>query len=70
FVARVDAQMRPTVWMVGGCRSWYLDKSGRNSTLWPGFVPSFRRLLGRFRPEAYVMTHTAVPTTTTAADRA
>jgi cation diffusion facilitator CzcD-associated flavoprotein CzcO len=55
FVARVDAKMRPTVWMQGGCRSWYLDSGGRNSTLWPGFVPSFRRLLGRFRPEAYVM---------------
>jgi cation diffusion facilitator CzcD-associated flavoprotein CzcO len=55
FVARVDAKMRPTVWMQGGCRSWYLDAGGRNSTLWPGFVPSFRRLLGRFRPAAYMM---------------
>jgi cation diffusion facilitator CzcD-associated flavoprotein CzcO len=59
FVARVDAKMRPTVWMRGGCRSWYLDATGRNSTLWPGFVPSFRRLLGKFRPAAYV-TSTAV----------
>ena len=58
FVERVDAKMRPTVWMQGGCRSWYVDASGRNSTLWPGFVPSFRRLLGRFRPEAYVMSKT------------
>src|SRR5215475_6431555 len=56
FVTRVDAKMRPTVWLRGGCRSWYLDSGGRNSTLWPGFVPSFRRLLGRFRPAAYVMT--------------
>ena len=60
FVARVDAKMRPTVWMQGGCRSWYLDAGGRNSTLWPGFVPSFRRLLGRFRPAAYVMTKAPV----------
>jgi hypothetical protein len=20
-----------------GCRSWYLDRNGRNTTLWPGF---------------------------------
>ncbi len=53
FVSRIDIRMRPTVWMQGGCKSWYLDATGRNSTLWPGFVPTFRRLLRRFDPAAY-----------------
>lgn len=55
YVERLDARMQPTVWMRGGCQSWYLDAGGRNSTLWPGFVPTFRRLLGRFNPAAYEM---------------
>ena len=53
-VADIDRRMRPTVWMQGGCKSWYLDAHGRNSTLWPGFVPSYQRLLRRFEPTAYV----------------
>jgi cation diffusion facilitator CzcD-associated flavoprotein CzcO len=69
FVSRVDAKMRPTVWISGGCRSWYLDASGRNSTLWPGFVPSFRRMLGRFRPEAYVMSAARAATPAVRAER-
>jgi cation diffusion facilitator CzcD-associated flavoprotein CzcO len=31
-----------TVWNSGGCRSWYLDASGRNTTLWPSFTFAFR----------------------------
>ncbi len=54
FVARVDARMRGTVWTAGGCKSWYLDKSGRNFTLWPGFTFSYHRRVRRFRPAEYV----------------
>jgi cation diffusion facilitator CzcD-associated flavoprotein CzcO len=36
FTARLDARMARTVWL-SGCRSWYLDRQGRNTTLWPGF---------------------------------
>jgi hypothetical protein len=43
FVAAVDERMRRTVWLRGGCRSWYLDATGRNSTLWPGFTVERRR---------------------------
>jgi len=37
--------MRGAVWTAGGCDSWYLDATGRNSTLWPGGLP--RRAIGR-----------------------
>jgi cation diffusion facilitator CzcD-associated flavoprotein CzcO len=41
-----------TVW-ASGCRSWYLNASGRNTALWPGATFAFRRLTRRFRPEAF-----------------
>ena len=40
----MDAKTEPTVWN-SGCSSWYLDKDGRNSTLWPGLTIEFRRRL-------------------------
>lgn len=53
FVAEVDRRMARTVWVTGGCRSWYLDATGRNSTLWPGSIPEYRRRVRRFRPREY-----------------
>jgi cation diffusion facilitator CzcD-associated flavoprotein CzcO len=50
---KVQTAMARTVWTTGGCRSWYLDKNGRNTTLWPGFSFDFRRRLRRFDPAAY-----------------
>lgn len=52
--AEVDRKMTGTVWSTGGCSSWYLDSTGRNSTLWPGFVTTYRLRLKRFRPQDYV----------------
>ncbi len=46
--------MAGTVWTAGGCSSWYLDSTGRNSTLWPGYVTGFRLRLARFRAGDYV----------------
>ena len=57
FVAEVDRRMAKTVWVTGGCRSWYLDRGGRNSTLWPGTIPQFERRVARFRPEEYRVEH-------------
>jgi cation diffusion facilitator CzcD-associated flavoprotein CzcO len=58
FMAEVDGHMAGTVWTSGGCASWYIDKTGRNSTLWPGFTFSFRRRC-RFRPAEYVFDESA-----------
>jgi cation diffusion facilitator CzcD-associated flavoprotein CzcO len=44
----VQRDLVGTVWTSGGCSSWYLDESGRNSTLWPRFTWQFRRRTGRF----------------------
>ncbi|MDB4968915.1 MAG: 4-hydroxyacetophenone monooxygenase [Myxococcales bacterium] len=53
FVARVDARMQGTVWNTGGCSSWYVDKTGRNSTLWPGMTFTFKQRIEKFRPSEY-----------------
>ena len=36
FNRRLQRRMSRTVW-TSGCRSWYLDANGKNTTLWPGF---------------------------------
>lgn len=55
FVAHVDEKMKGTVWTSGGCKSWYLDARGRNSTLWPGFTFTFKRRVEPFDPSEYVL---------------
>lgn len=55
YVREVDADMRGTVWTSGGCASWYIDETGRNSTLWPGFTFSYRRRLEKFVPEDHLV---------------
>jgi cation diffusion facilitator CzcD-associated flavoprotein CzcO len=51
-----DLQNKHTgaVW-ASGCRSWYLDARGRNTTLWPGFTFVFRRQTAHFDEQAYVI---------------
>ena len=44
----LQQRMQGTVWTSGGCRSWYLDASGKNRTLWPGSSWTFRRRTRRF----------------------
>jgi cation diffusion facilitator CzcD-associated flavoprotein CzcO len=56
FNTTLQRRMRRTVWLTGGCGSWYLDAHGRNTTLWPG--PSFEVALRtrRFDIERYDVT--------------
>jgi len=50
---RLQHRLARTVWNRGGCRSWYLDANGRNTSLWPGSTWTFRRRTRRFDPWAY-----------------
>jgi cation diffusion facilitator CzcD-associated flavoprotein CzcO len=56
----LQRRLSTTVWNTGGCKSWYLDANGRNTTLWPGYTWQFRRRTRHFDPWRYVMRHTAV----------
>jgi hypothetical protein len=48
------------VWNSGGCSSYYLDRNGRNSSIWPGFTFAFRRRTRTFDLGDYEV-HTADP---------
>jgi cation diffusion facilitator CzcD-associated flavoprotein CzcO len=50
----IAAKSRGTVWLGGGCHSWYLDQHGHNTTLWPDFTFRFRKLTRRLDRENYV----------------
>ena len=50
---QVQAALQTTVWN-SGCASYFLDKSGRNTTNWPWTTFTMRRRLGRFRPQDFV----------------
>jgi cation diffusion facilitator CzcD-associated flavoprotein CzcO len=53
YNADIDAMTQGTVWVSGGCKSYYLDRNGHNSALWPTFTWPFRRQLREFDVAAY-----------------
>jgi len=61
FVAEMHRASADTVWVAGGCDSWYLDAEGGNPTLWPYGVRAFQRRVARFRPEPYRLHPHPVP---------
>jgi len=49
YTRAIDEAAATTVWLTGGCRSWYLDeRSGRLALLWPDTVATFRERGARF----------------------
>ena len=49
----IDARMQGTVWETGGCSSFYIDRTGRNATIWPDFTWRFRHRTRRPATSAY-----------------
>ena len=58
---QVQERSRGTVWLDGGCASWYLDRHGRNTTVWPDFSFRFERELRSFDPAEYEFAPKRVP---------
>jgi cation diffusion facilitator CzcD-associated flavoprotein CzcO len=52
YNAAIEEQLEGTVWNTG-CKSWYLDANGRNSTLWPDWTWRFRRRAAEFKLSEY-----------------
>jgi cation diffusion facilitator CzcD-associated flavoprotein CzcO len=44
----IQQRLQRAIWTAGGCKSWYVNDNGRNTTLWPGSTFGFRRQLARF----------------------
>lgn len=53
FLDRIRTRLADSIWQTGGCRSWYLDAEGRNTTLWPDSVMAYRRSARRARMADY-----------------
>jgi cyclohexanone monooxygenase len=64
YRALIAEKSQGTVWLGGGCASWYLDKHGHNTTLWPDFTFRFRKLTRRLDRENYVGIPAGAPAST------
>lgn len=53
FVTWVDRKLRGTVWVSVGCSSWYMDKRGRNASIWPSYTFIYRSRALSIRPGNY-----------------
>jgi cation diffusion facilitator CzcD-associated flavoprotein CzcO len=53
----IQSDLEGSVWTSGGCTSFYLDATGRNTTLWPQRAGLFRRSVRSFRADEYVVDH-------------
>jgi len=49
----VQEALSGTVWNAGGCSSYYLDRNGRNPSIYPWTTIDLRRRLRRFDAGAY-----------------
>ncbi len=52
YTRTIHRMAAKTVWVTGGCNSWYLDGSG-HTTLWPGSARRYRRWTAAFDIDAY-----------------
>ncbi|CAF0933976.1 unnamed protein product, partial [Didymodactylos carnosus] len=50
---RLQAKLKKSVWQSGGCKSWYQDKMGNNTTLWPDFTWSYKLITQHFDHDKY-----------------
>jgi len=55
FNRRVQRRLARSVWVTGGCGSWYKTKQGKVTTLWPGFTFEFRWRTRRFDVHNYAV---------------
>ncbi|TGL35493.1 NAD(P)/FAD-dependent oxidoreductase [Leptospira koniambonensis] len=49
----IQRRLGKSIWLTGGCVSWYNTSSGRNTTLWPGFTFEFKARTFFLRPKDY-----------------
>jgi cation diffusion facilitator CzcD-associated flavoprotein CzcO len=55
FAERIREKLAGTVWIAGGCRSWYQDqRTGESPVVWPGSVVEYRRRTRSVAAEDYL----------------
>lgn len=61
YMQELEELSAGTVWLSGGCSSWYVDpRSGRLTTLWPDFSFTFREVNSPFSEDVYEIEKTGV----------
>ena len=55
YNAELDRMTEGTVWVTGGCTSYYIDRNGHNSALWPTYTWPFRQRTREFDVAAYTL---------------
>lgn len=60
YNVELQRKLGRSVWSLGGCQSWYMDASGRNTTLWPSFTFRFRARTRTFNPADYTLSTASV----------
>ena len=55
YNAELDRMTEGTVWVSGGCQSYYIDRNGHNSALWPTYTWPFRHRTREFDEGAYAL---------------
>ena len=53
YNAGIQHKLRGSVWVNGGCASWYKDSHGNITTLWPGFTFNYRNETRQFDLSAF-----------------
>lgn len=56
YMDHLHALAEGSVWLDGGCKSWYVDeRSGRLTVVWPDFAYAFREENGEFKEAGYTL---------------
>ncbi|MDN5435169.1 MAG: NAD(P)/FAD-dependent oxidoreductase, partial [Acinetobacter sp.] len=63
FNEKVQAALQTTVWNKGGCQSYFIDRNGRNSTVWPWSTYKLRVKMKHFNLAEYLIDHQPEPST-------
>ncbi|MFI1913978.1 flavin-containing monooxygenase [Nocardia sp. NPDC020380] len=56
FIEEMRRRSASTVWLTGGCRSYYTTPAGGNAGLYPGWSFEYRRRTSRFDTNSYEVT--------------
>jgi hypothetical protein len=54
FNKNLQLKFKNTVWLKGGCHSWYQNAKGNNTTLWPDFTWVYILLMKNFDYGNYI----------------
>ena len=62
YVKSIHDRAERTVWITGGCQSWYLHpRSGKLTAIWPDYMSQFRKENGTFATKGYMVRDVTVP---------